>query len=38
MVEVIDFKSDLLINTFDLSSFNEEAVELVIMDILTLIS
>jgi hypothetical protein len=38
MVEVIDIKSDLLIETFDLSSFDEDAVELVIMDILTLIS
>ena len=38
MVEVIDIKSDLIIETFDLSSFNEDAVELVIMDILTLIS
>ena len=38
MVEVIDTKSDLLLRTFDLSSFNEEAVELVVMDILTYIS
>ena len=38
MVDVIDIKSDLLIETFDLSSFNEDAVELAIMDILTLIS